>query len=103
MPVKYMTEDISSIDSILNSLDEILDTLILDDSLEGFKKYSTILEPMDYIYNKLLKIIPELEKQSIVISKDVVLCQLENLLDALEHKDALMFADTLEYEVKETL
>ncbi len=55
------------------------------------------------LMNMFISIIPALIKMGLDIEEDIPLRQIKNMEKALETKDFMMLADTLRYEVNDTL
>lgn len=54
------------------------------------------------IYTSLITQVPELKSAGIEIDEEIILQQVKNLNDAIQHKDMIELYDTLKYEVADT-
>lgn len=54
------------------------------------------------IYTNLLTQLPEFKNAGINIEEEIILQQVKNLNDAIQHKDMIELYDTLKYEVADT-
>lgn len=66
--------------------------------LDMGEKIGDIIE----IYTNFIKELPEFKTVGIEIDEDIILQQVKNLNDAIQHKDLIELYDTLKYEVADT-
>ena len=95
-----MIDNITSLKDNICDIIKVLRTGKLNQGSELFlKQFSQI----NNIYTELIEKSDYYHEKGIEVPTQVLIMQLQNLLDAYENKDIIMLADTLEYEVKETL
>lgn len=98
-----MDVKIIKIDSALSAISNIYTLLCQGDVNDAFKCFSEALTDINEILTKLLDDMPKLCQYGIDIPADIVLKQLNNMLEAFENRDIIMLADTLHYEISDTL
>ena len=86
-------------------IQHILDWIATEPCL---KSETEFLDMGDYlkiiieIYTNLLTQLPEFKNVGIYIDEEIILQQVKNLNDAIQHKDLIELYDTLKYEVADT-
>lgn len=95
-----MREKIREINTII---DEIVMVLRQGYTTEGIKKINNIMPELNSIIMKFIESIPEYHEKGIDIPQDVIITQLQNMLEGIEYQDCVQLADTLEYELADTL
>lgn len=87
----------------LEKIDDIYKDICHTDYADADCKLNKEVTDIVTIVTEFLKMSGLLLKYQIEIPESVILTQLHNLLDAFENKDYVMLADTLHYEISETL
>lgn len=94
---------IETIKAALVRLNSIYDMLCQNNTTPAMKEISAIIPELNGIITKLLSEIPYYRQLGVDLPEDVIIAQLNNLLEAFEQKDIVMLADTLKYEISDTL
>ncbi len=68
---------------------------------EGQKTLGEVVNGANSAYLYYIQRENELLKEGIELPKDILLQQIGNLMDAIDNKDMLALADTLQYELRE--
>lgn len=93
---------VEEINGVIEVIDKI-NTEIYDGNYgKAFIMAGKSLKDISEIMQDLINYIPVLKDCGIEIPLEVVMGQLNNLMDAYEHKDTMMLWDTLNYEIKDT-
>ncbi|MBP3338705.1 MAG: hypothetical protein J6L69_04815 [Lachnospiraceae bacterium] len=82
--------------------DGIADMLYKGDGT-GIVSVKNLLTDAISLINVFIGIIPVLAKMGIDVPREVLDSQIENLKNGLEHKDYFLIADSLKYEINDTL
>lgn len=61
------------------------------------------ISDINKVFMEFIVMIPKLEKLGVKIPSEVLIQQLKNLLEAYEYEDSMLLADTLRYEIIDTL
>lgn len=94
---------IDTIKATLVRLDSVYDMLCQNNTTPAMKEISEIMPGLNGIITKLISEIPYYRQLGVDLPEDVIIAQLNNLLDAFEQKDMVMLADSLKYELSDTL
>lgn len=94
---------VDTIKSTLVRLDSVYDMLCQNNTVPAMKEISEIMPGLNGIITKLISEIPYYRQLGVDLPEDVIIAQLNNLLDAFEQKDMVMLADSLKYELSDTL
>lgn len=65
----------------------------------GFLDIEDNLKDIVEIYRDFIRRLPELKNAGLNIEEEIILQQIKNLNDAIQHKDMIELYDTLKYEV----
>lgn len=76
---------------------------IRQDRDEAMGDFSGIFMELNEIMISFVNIIPVLNENGVEISADIITRQLENVVNGYEQKDIILLADSLEYEIMESL
>lgn len=98
-----MQERIQKIENILGELDQIIRYLCMSESKQAFTKLATIMPDLNGLIGQLLSEIPYYRELGVDLPEDIILAQLQNLIDGMQHKDIVMLMDALNYEIGDTL
>ncbi len=96
-------EKIESINAMIREIDNIYMDICRTDSEKAYTALSKILTDIAGYMTEFMEKIPVLKQYSIDIPQEVLLSQLQNLLEAFENRDYVMMADTLHYEINDSL
>lgn len=98
-----MSEKVRYIEDILNKIEDIYVLLCQGDKKDGFEKLNSMMNELTNILGEMLDGKEIFNKLEVEFPEEVVIQQINNLADAIEHKDTMLLADTLNYEIKNTL
>ncbi|MBQ3544342.1 MAG: hypothetical protein IJA34_05065 [Lachnospiraceae bacterium] len=72
---------------------------------EDSKAFSESQETINnnIVFTEFIEMIPKLQQLGVDIPIEVILQQLKNLVDAYEYRDSMLLADTLRYEINDSL
>ena len=98
-----MSEKVRYIEDILNKIDGIYILLCQGDKKEGFEKLNDMMNELTNILGEILNSKEIFSKLEVEFPEEIVIQQINNLADAIEHKDTILLTDTLNYEIKNTL
>lgn len=87
---------------VMQRIENVNDEIYICEYSKGFGRVGELLKEISDIMQDLIQYIPILKECGIDIPLEVVVGQLNNLIDAYEHKDTMMLWDTLNYEIKDT-
>ena len=87
----------------IKSAFEITADLLYKGDGMGVMSVKNTLDDAVALINIFIGIIPSLAKMGIDVPREVIDGQLENLKNGLEYKDYFLIADTLKYEINDTL
>lgn len=91
------------IDNLIKKIDEIY-IIISQCNIEvAYIELKDTIPKINAIFTELIDVIIKLKNLGVEISEEVVIQQLKNLREAYEYKDSMLLADTLRYELKDTL
>ncbi len=94
---------LETVKDILVRTDSIYQMLCENNTTPAMKEISGIMPELNRIITKLMSEIPYYRQLGVDLPEDVILAQLNNLLEAFEHRDMVMLADTLKFELSDTL
>ena len=73
------------------------------DTGEAFMQKEDTMVSNNVVFSEFIELIPKLKAYGVDIPMDVILQQLKNLIEAYEYNDAMLLADTLKYEINDSL
>lgn len=88
-----------------DKLQQVIDWIETEPCLQSESEFLDMgekLRDMIEIYTSLITQAPELKNAGIEIDEEIILQQVKNLNDAIEHKDMIELYDTMKYEVADT-
>lgn len=88
-----------------DKIQQVIDWIETEPCLQSESEFVDIgekLEDIIIIYTDFIKQLPELKNIGIDIQEEIILQQVKNLNDAIQHKDLIELYDTLKYEVAAT-
>lgn len=86
----------------VNEFESISDKLYIGDG-SGVIEIKNILDDAVALINIFIRIIPSLNQMGLDIPKEIIEGQIHNLEEGLENRDFFLIADTLKYEINDTL
>lgn len=93
---------IEEISEVFDTIDKINEEIYEGNYGHAFIMIGESLKYISDIMQDFIQYIPIFKECGIDIPLEVVVGQLNNLMDAYEHKDTMMLWDTLNYEIKDT-
>lgn len=90
------------INKSIRVFEEIADMLYKGDGA-GLVRIKTELDDISKLLNIFIRIIPSLKDMGIDIPEEIIEAQINNMQEGLEHRDYILIADTLKYEINDTL
>lgn len=87
---------------VIQKIENVNDEICFCEYSKAFGSVGELLKEISDIMQDLIEYIPIFKECGIDIPLEVVVGQLNNLMDAYEHKDTMMLWDTLNYEIKDT-
>lgn len=88
---------------LLEKLPDIIRKLRQNRDGQAYKELSAVLGKLNEIIVSFVSIIPELNRQGLELSEDMIVRQLKNVVDGFEFHDNILLADSLEYEIMDSL
>ena len=88
-----------------DKIQQIIDWIKTEQCLQSeseFLDMSEIIRDIIEIYTSLIEELPKFKAAGIEIDEEIILQQVKNLNDAIQHKDMIELYDTLKYEVEDT-
>ena len=73
------------------------------DKIDGFEKLNGMMNELTNILGEIIDGKEIFSKLEVEFPEEIVIQQINNLADAIENKDTILLADTLNYEIKNTL
>jgi len=67
------------------------------------KELASCIKDINGILRDFIGRIEEFKNYGIEVPEDVILNQIKNLMNGYEEKDSILLADTMEYEIKNTI
>lgn len=93
---------VEEIISVMQKIENVNDEIYSCEYSKAFGSVGELLKEIGDVMQEVIQYIPILKECGIDIPLEVVVGQLNNLMDAYEHKDTMMLWDTLNYEIKDT-
>lgn len=98
-----MKDRIKKIDKVLKEIELVIKLLCISESKEAFDRLAKVMPDMNEMIGKLLSEIPYYRELGVDLPEDIILAQLQNLMEGMKHKDMVLLADSLNYEIGDTL
>lgn len=92
-----------SYEAILDKIKDIIINLRQGKDKEAYKNINEQMPVINELFVDIIRNINIIKEKGIDVSENIVMMQLENMIDGLENKDDVKLADTLEYEITETI
>lgn len=96
-------EKLTDITDMLKKINDIYMDICRTDSEKAYLALSKVITDIAEIMSEFIGKCELLVNYGVDIPTDVLLAQLQNLLDGFEHRDFVMMADTLHYEIADSL
>lgn len=96
-------ERISRVIVLLKKIEEIYQDICRTDYSIAENKLNQEISNIAKTVTEFLEMSGVLQQYEIEVPQDIILAQLQNLLTAFERKDQILLADTLHYEIADTL
>lgn len=92
-----------SYEDILDKIENIIINLRQGKDREAYKDINEQMPVVNELFVDIIKNINIFKENGIDVSENIIMMQLENMIDGLENKDDVKLADTLEYEISQTI
>lgn len=92
-----------SYEAILDKIKDIIINLRQGKDKEAYKNINEQMPVINELFVDIIRNINIIKEKGIDVSENIVMMQLENMIDGLENKDDVKLADTLEYEISQTI
>lgn len=97
-----MKEKLKEIEELIQCTEDTYRVLCKDVG-EGFATFQSNVQKITVIMGEILDNAARIQELGVEFPVEVVIQQLTNIAEACEKSDAVMLADTLHYEIKDTL
>ena len=98
-----MKDKIEQVEKAICEVNQIYDLIWQGEGEMAINQFSRQVTMIGKILQELISNIPALDEAGVQLPVDIIMQQMNNLTDALQYKDEVMLADTLRYEIGETL
>ncbi len=88
---------------VLEKINDIVIKLRQGKDKDAYKDINEQMSVINEIFVNVIKDITLFKENGIDVSENIIMMQLENMMDGLKYKDDVKLADTLEYEISETI
>ena len=92
-----------SYDEISDKIENIIINLRQGKDREDYKDINEQMPVINNLFVDIIRNINIFKENGIDVSENIIMMQLENMIDGLENKDDVKLADTLEYEISQTI
>lgn len=92
-----------SYEDILDKIENIIINLRQGKDREAYKDINEQMPVINELFVDIIRNINIFKENGIDVSGNIIMMQLENMVDGLENKDDVKLADTLEYEISQTI
>ena len=93
----------SHVDNIIKQIPEVTVLLKQNKETEGYQAFNRLVPDINNAMTEFIELIPKLQAAGIDIPQDVILKQISNMAEGYEYRDNVLLADTLDYEILDTL
>ena len=93
----------SHVDNIIKQIPEVTVLLKQNKETEGYQAFNRLVPDINNAMTEFIELIPKLQTAGIDIPQDVILMQISNMAEGYEYRDNVLLADTLDYEILDTL
>lgn len=98
-----MKDKIEQVEKAICEVNQTYDLIWQGEGGMAINQFSRQVTMIGKILQELISNIPALDEAGVQLPVDVIMQQMHNLTDALQYKDEVRLADTLRYEIGETL
>lgn len=88
---------------IIKEIPEVTVLLKQNKETEGYQAFNRLVPDINNAMTEFIELIPKLQAAGIDIPQDVILKQISNMAEGYEYRDNVLLADTLDYEILDTL
>lgn len=88
---------------VLEKINDIVIKMRQGKDKDAYKDINEQMSVINEIFVNVIKDITLFKENGIDVSENIIMMQLENMMDGLKYKDDVKLADTLEYEISETI
>lgn len=92
-----------SYDEISDKIENIIINLRQGKDREAYRDINEQMPNINNLFVDIIRNINIFKENEIDVSENIIMMQLENMIDGLENKDDVKLADTLEYEISQTI
>lgn len=92
-----------NISDLLEEIPLIIKKLRQCSKKEALEELKEQMMNINQVFMQLIKSLPLFKEHGIELPQDIIMTQLTNIVDGLKYKDSVKLADTLEYEIMNTL
>ncbi|MCI6499453.1 MAG: hypothetical protein MSA21_11315 [Lachnospiraceae bacterium] len=92
-----------SYEDILDKIENIIINLRQGKDRDAYKDINEQMPVINELFVDIIRNINIFKENRIDVSGNIIMMQLENMVDGLENKDDVKLADTLEYEISQTI
>lgn len=89
-------------EQVINMMDTCIQNL-WESTGTGNKELISCIKKLNLILKEFTDRVPEFQKLGVDVPEDIILTQMKNLMTGFEKRDTILLADTMEYEIKNTL
>lgn len=100
--MKDIDDRILKIERIIEQLDEVYMSLCIDEA-KGFEKFNIVVSDLSEQIGEIVSKASDISQMGVDIPVEVIVSQLNNITEACTNLDSIMLADTVRYEIRETL
>lgn len=88
---------------IIDDLGNIVIKLRQGSDRDAYKEISNHMPVINTLFLDIIKNLNIFKENGIEVSESIIMMQLNNMLDGLQYRDDVKLADTLEYEIIDTI
>ena len=89
--------------NLISDIPGIVKLLRQNKGNEAYNEFGKIFGDLNNAMLTFIKAIPTINSMGLDIPSDVVISQLNNMVEGFQYKDNVLLADTLEYEIMESM
>lgn len=93
----------TSYDEISDKIENIIINLRQGKDREAYKDINEQMPVINELFVDIIRNTNIFKENGIDVYENIIMMQLENMVDGLENKDDVKLADTLEYEISQTI
>lgn len=88
---------------LINNVPNIVKLLRQNKGNEAYTEFGKIFNELNNAMLTFINAIPAINSMGLDIPTEVVISQLNNMVEGFQYKDNVLLADTLEYEIMESM